>query len=807
MSRHKSLLEDTDSEDAEDKANLVAYLRRSSKLPVSRTPTARQYGAARGASTLGDRNSMARPLTSSRTMPSATGVTGHSRQVHHTDANLGERSNSGPAYSEIKSHGGLAPSSLLRPGSLLASTSSSTRKQSDSARKGPLGDGGRHGPSGPALKLPMGADHRFTSSSSAPRPSYRDQSSMSITGLSQDIMVSCSSPESAEISLPSSPSQYRYGHDMDEERHGRLNPSTPGGRVIHDISPLPLSRMSDLLTPSPLYSRGDVRDSLESTIENYGLQLAESRLSSTSDIRDVGHLQDSLESFDPNHGLSTDGKGKLGADKQPVKYIPAHLPGTASPSAASSTDISSSESTEDTTPFIGRGAMLDIADLEAADDIHHSPAHASPLETVDTALSVSSSCSDAASVHHGALLSIGDLERSDHDMEDSSGTSIIMELVDSQDSQYLSNDDTGGNAAAPKALPGTQWEGHAVPGRSTPRSTSQSDSAPSQKLNSQGDVIMSRSYSMSSETYGHHGQTSSNASFSSSTSEDHMDSDDTYSRASSASERSNSLSTSDRTSTVLSEWITGSNTGEYSEDFDTEDELEGDTSSATTGTISRALQSELERSQNTESVTDSLKDTNHLKSPTKEKSSNAADEYLDDSFEPESSGISPVHPKSVYRSGHIETRKHNVVYADKEIQTSSLDVPLLWRAFPPATASVPLGLESVDPTPLAHHVVSADALETITTYNPATLALHDMLKQRLSSTLQFLEASRERYHSATADAPCQCQTLFRNEPKATSPNTCASATSRRRPFRYTTLRETQAFIQSSRNPGNQRKPV
>ncbi|XP_046581196.1 uncharacterized protein C19orf44-like [Haliotis rubra] len=85
-----------------------------------------------------------------------------------------------------------------------------------------------------------------------------------------------------------------------------------------------------------------------------------------------------------------------------------------------------------------------------------------------------------------------------------------------------------------------------------------------------------------------------------------------------------------------------------------------------------------------------------------------------------------------------------------------------------------LGLGFVDPTPIASHVVSADALEAMTSYSPCMLALHDLMKQQLVLTQNFLETQRQMYESTTS--------VLKDS------------------YKYTTLEDTQEYIRKHRKP-------
>nr|KAG5709779.1 hypothetical protein BaRGS_032603 [Batillaria attramentaria] len=111
-----------------------------------------------------------------------------------------------------------------------------------------------------------------------------------------------------------------------------------------------------------------------------------------------------------------------------------------------------------------------------------------------------------------------------------------------------------------------------------------------------------------------------------------------------------------------------------------------------------------------------------------------------------------------------------------EIQTSTIGLHYQWNMTQTGVtvSGPPLGLEHVDPTPIAATVINPDALEAMTAYSPATLAIHDMLKQQIELIKQFAQAHDRLYHALTDS----------NVPD----------------YHYTTLAGTKAYIRKHRKP-------
>ncbi|WAR24008.1 CS044-like protein [Mya arenaria] len=125
-------------------------------------------------------------------------------------------------------------------------------------------------------------------------------------------------------------------------------------------------------------------------------------------------------------------------------------------------------------------------------------------------------------------------------------------------------------------------------------------------------------------------------------------------------------------------------------------------------------------------------------------------------------------PSNTTRSDVTPRPPHGM--ATEGVQTSLEGLLFSWNpqgtglSFPGA----PYGLGFVDPTPIAAHMVSADALEAMTSYSPAMLALHDMLKSQLDLTREFIAMQKH----------IQTQTTEKIQPR----------------YQYTTLEDTKKYI-------------
>ncbi|PAA51067.1 hypothetical protein BOX15_Mlig006899g1, partial [Macrostomum lignano] len=139
-----------------------------------------------------------------------------------------------------------------------------------------------------------------------------------------------------------------------------------------------------------------------------------------------------------------------------------------------------------------------------------------------------------------------------------------------------------------------------------------------------------------------------------------------------------------------------------------------------------------------------------------------------------------------YRSRSPSPRRHRRHIRDVEVQTQPEGTSLrpgggLGYQWDPAgvgqaAAAHGLGLGSVDPTPVASLAVSADALEAVTAYSPASAALNSLVRDQLALTAAFLASQRRIYQGAVE--------ALRGEPTGRN--------------RYTTLQDTREFIERNR---------
>ncbi|KAM5237941.1 uncharacterized protein C19orf44 homolog [Ctenodactylus gundi] len=86
----------------------------------------------------------------------------------------------------------------------------------------------------------------------------------------------------------------------------------------------------------------------------------------------------------------------------------------------------------------------------------------------------------------------------------------------------------------------------------------------------------------------------------------------------------------------------------------------------------------------------------------------------------------------------------SVLVREASVQTLSPSLAHHWTEAANMAAIGPASGDTyMDPTPIASHVVSTDAIEALTAYSPAAVALDDLLRQQLRLTRQFVEGARQ----------------------------------------------------------------
>lgn len=172
-------------------------------------------------------------------------------------------------------------------------------------------------------------------------------------------------------------------------------------------------------------------------------------------------------------------------------------------------------------------------------------------------------------------------------------------------------------------------------------------------------------------------------------------------------------------------------------------------------------------------------DESHFQQSSEEESRT---DYSDNTFYSTSSPATPDQSnlatctESSYSVRYMKLKLSKVAVKDTAIQTQPSGFHYTWhRDEGLAVLGTSLGAAYVDPTPIASHVISPEAMEALTAYSPATLALNDLLKQQLSFTRQFLQVNRHLYLTIIASI---------EQDK----------------YHYTTLEETKEYVRNHRSP-------
>ncbi|KAL1023107.1 hypothetical protein UPYG_G00036480 [Umbra pygmaea] len=130
---------------------------------------------------------------------------------------------------------------------------------------------------------------------------------------------------------------------------------------------------------------------------------------------------------------------------------------------------------------------------------------------------------------------------------------------------------------------------------------------------------------------------------------------------------------------------------------------------------------------------------------------------------------------TITQSGVMKTRPPNQKsMREAAVQTQLDGLTYTWSAGM-ATLGPAVGMSYVDPTPVASHTISAEAVEALSAYSPAVFALNDMLRHQLALTKHFVQASRHLHSSLL-------QSLGPAD------------------YTYTTLEDTKEFIRCHRPP-------